>query len=159
MAKILEYKKACSEKYYDISEFLANRINNTKGNYKDFTSYTDILLTKNETHTHITRALTHIMLDITVEDVDSFKEYGTIFYAKPLSVDITKTKLLKCIKSNSSIELIERFGDFYKKQSGITKKMLDLNLKADALYNHIALTKTGQILPNDFVVKNSDLYI
>lgn len=157
LASKLIYKDSF-EKYYDISDFLSNRINNTKRDFTNFTSYTEILLTKNETHTHINRALSHILLGITKENIDYFKENGTVFYAKPLAMKLSNPTLLKEIKANTSIELVKRFGDFYKHQSGPAKLMLDLNIKADALYNFVTYTKNGIRLPDDFSVGNSNIY-
>lgn len=146
------------EKYYDISKFFSNRINNTKRNFTNFTSYADLLLTKNETYTHINRALIHILLGITKENVNYFTENGIIFYAKPLAMNLSSRELLKEIKNNSSIELVKRFGEFYKHQYGPAKLMLDLNIKADALYNHLTYVKTGKFIQDDFYIPNSSIY-
>lgn len=144
------------ENYYDISAFLSNRISNLKDKYTDYSSFIELLLTKNETYTHISRALMHILLDITENDIEYFRKNGTVFYANPLAINLSDTILLKKIKNNSSFELINKFGDFYKKQSGCAKKMLDINLKADALYNYMHYMHNGSRLNSDFTIRNTD---
>lgn len=143
-------------KYYDISDFLANRINNLKIDFTNYNSFVNLLLTKNETHTHISRGLIHILLEITKDDILEFKENGTIFYANPLAFNVKDTSLLKSIKNNSSIELINKFGEYYKKQTGHVKKMLDINIKADNLYNYIFTANNDFSLSNDFTMLNTN---
>lgn len=155
LADKLIYKKN-PEKYYDISDSLANRISNLSNNYTTYYSFIDMLLTKNETATHISRALMHMMLEISKDDIIEFKENGTIFYANPLALDLSDTILLKKIKNNTSIALINKFGDFYKKQTGYTKRMLDISLKADSLYNYIYYMYNGQKLHTDFTIRNTE---
>lgn len=142
LAKELIYNQNF-DRFYDISSFLSNRINKLKSNFEDIDSFTKLLLTKNETYTHISRGLIHILLGITKDDILEFTENGTVFYINPLSFDISHRDLLKRIKNNSSIEIINKFGDYYKKQTGTIKKMLDMNTYADRLYNYIHFSKNG----------------
>ncbi len=60
----------------DINEALANRILNLRPEFRDFSSFAEILRTKNQTRTAMQRALLHILLGITGEDQE--KKQGLI---------------------------------------------------------------------------------
>lgn len=158
MAKELIYNKNLSQ-YYDISPFLANRIHNSKNTFVAMEEFITTLLSKNETYAHINRALLHILLNITSDDIQDYIDNGVIFYLNVLAAKKSNTDILKKIKNNASLPIINKFGDFYRKQKGLSKKMLDININADSLYNYIYYTKTKEKLPNDFSFNSFHKYV
>ena len=96
--KILSLKKENLplDIYSDVSPELSDRIYNNLHKYKDFDDFANILKTKQYTHTRITRALTHILLDIKKEDMDLFiSQLCHENYNKP-----TKTSATNYIDTN-----------------------------------------------------------
>ncbi len=70
---ILRYKLLCETpetlcRYLDINEDLARRIKTNEHLFKSYTQFALLLKTKNQTYSHISRALAHILFDIKNED-------------------------------------------------------------------------------------------
>ncbi|MDO4617719.1 MAG: nucleotidyltransferase family protein, partial [Lachnospiraceae bacterium] len=58
----------------DVNEDLANRILNLRPRFRDFSSFVELLQTRNQTRTAMQRALLHILLGITQDAVDLLPE-------------------------------------------------------------------------------------
>ena len=64
-------------KYADVSPDLAARIINCLNDYRGFCQFTELLKTKELTHTRIQRALLHILLQIRETPKDAFLRQGS----------------------------------------------------------------------------------
>ncbi len=137
------------DKYSDISEDLSNKINNLKSEYENIDSFLDSLLSKDETSAHLKRSLLHIMLGITTENINSIKSSGYNHYMFPLAINSANSGIMKDLKQNCDIPLINKFGDFYKFASNEARLLLDINQRADLIYNKISSAK-GNKRYNDF---------
>lgn len=137
------------EKYYDITQFLSNRINKLKYTYMDINSFITALQSKNYTFSGISRGLCHIVLEITKEDMKLFIENNYVFYGRLLGFH-KNSNILSQIKKNSTIDIIGKFSDYYNHCNILSKKMLDINLKADALYRMVYMNKYKIELPTEF---------
>ena len=136
-------------KYYDISPFLSNRINNLKYGYDGYKNFISKLQSKNYTYSGISRCLCHILLRITTEDISAFTEYGYMKYGRLLGFN-KSSNILSVIKENSSITIISKFSDYYNNCDDVSKKMLDLNIKADSMYRMVYMNKYKTTLPTEF---------
>ena len=98
--------------FSDVSSDLSERIYNKLPEYTDFDSFAATLKTKQYTHTRITRALTHILLDIKENDMQKFTSMlcnkNPILYARLLGMNKNKSKLLRNI---TSIPVITKVAD------------------------------------------------
>ena len=121
----------------DIDSFLAKRIGNTLDKYESFTSFADLLKSKNYTHTRITRALCHILLHITTQEMELYKEKGISFYGKILGFQKSAAPLLKAIKTNSSIPLLTKLSDHASLLDNTGTAMLAKDLYASKLYHSV----------------------
>lgn len=135
--------------YYDTSKDLSNRINHLKSDFTEVETFIDKLHSKNYTHSGISRILSHILLDITKEDMKEFIENDYFHFVRVLGFK-KDSKILSRLKNRSSLELIGKFSTFYNNSTDITRKMLDINIKADELYRMISMNKYGKMLPTEF---------
>lgn len=98
--------------FSDISSDLSERIYNKLPEFKDFDGFADILKTKQYTHTRITRALTHILLDIKTADIQEFNNSlcnkDKTLYARLLGMNKNKSYLLRNI---TDIPVITKVAD------------------------------------------------
>ena len=137
------------EQYYDVSRFLSNRINRLKYNFTSYEKFISDLQSKNYTYSAISRCLCHILLDITKEDVSYFTENGYVKYGRLLGFR-KASNILSVIKEKSQIDIIGKFSDYYNHCDVFSKRMLDINVKADLLYRMVYMNKYKTALPTEF---------
>lgn len=123
--------------FLDIDAFLAKRMENALDKYETFSSFADLLKSKNYTHTRITRALCHILLHITTQDMTAYRETGISFYAKVLGFQKSAAPLLKAIKGNSSIPLITKLSSSASLLDSTGSAMLEKDLYASRIYHSV----------------------
>lgn len=87
--------------YLDINEDLARRIKANEHLFKSYTQFAMLLKTKNQTYSHISRALAHILFDIKKEDRQ--KAFG-LRYARVLGFR-KASSVMGLIKKSSDITL------------------------------------------------------
>jgi len=120
-------------KYSDVSEELAHKIVNNLKNYKNLSSFIDLLKHKNMTYSRISRALLHIMLNIKDNPVNIDPEYIRILGFKKEAAE-----LLSIIKENSTLPLISKLKD--AKES----KLLNLDITSAHIYEQIRKTHLNE---------------
>lgn len=138
------------QKFYDINEDLSNRINNLKNNFTGISSFTDILLTKNTTYSHISRALMHIILDITKNDIDLYRQMDFLPVGRLLGFHKSSSEILKTMKEKSNVAIISKYAAFYNDSSKNQRYLLDKWLFADSLYRMILMRKSKKYVPTEF---------
>lgn len=146
--------------FYDISNDLGNRIKQLTPQFSDYKSFFDCLHTRNNTDSHNSRALTHILLNIPNEAklwIDNESNY----YIHILAINSQNMYLLNMIKESSSIPIINKFGGFYNQlpDTSPTKRIIDINNFADNLFNYVYYKHTGKRLKNDFHINFADIII
>ena len=95
------------------------------------------LKTRQLTYTRVSRALMHLVLDITSEDIYKWKEEGYALYARILGFRREKSSLLSCLKKKSSIPLITKMADAAKILSPSALSMLNQEVYASHLYQTV----------------------
>lgn len=134
---------------YGINPELSNRINNHKYDYTNIADFTTLLQSKNYTYSAISRALIHIALDITEEDVTNFISNDYFSYARLLGFN-KKSDILSIIKEKSSLSIISKYSTFYNQSHGLTKKMLDISINSDHIYRMLYMNKYHEYMPTEF---------
>lgn len=134
---------------YGISEDLSNRINNCKFKFMDTESFIEQLQSKNYTYSAISRALLHITLDLKANDVEEFIHSEYFGFARLLGFN-KSSSALSLINKKSHLDIISKFATYYNDAKDISKKMLDLSIKADNLYRMIYMNKYKKQLPTEF---------
>ena len=121
--------------FSDVSSDLSERIYNKLPEFNDFDNFADILKTKQYTHTRITRALTHILLNIKDTDIKSFTSSicskNKILYARLLGMNKNKSYLLRNI---TDIPVVTKVADECNifENFWISANDTKLNLKSSA---------------------------
>ena len=121
----------------DIDEFLAGRILKFSGEYETISNFADVLKAKNYTHTRITRALCHLMLQITSNDMEKYQNHGISFYARALGFRKSAAPLLKAMKDNAAIPFITKLSKASSSLNETGLSMLEQDLFASKLYHSV----------------------
>ncbi len=133
--KLIMDKNEGYTKYLDVNNDLSNRITKELDNYKDFSSFCQLLKSKNLVYTRISRCLMHILLNITAENMDAYKADGFTAYARVLGLNRYASDLMALIHEKATIPVIDRLKDSEKILSPLRLKLLDESLTASKLYN------------------------
>ena len=126
--RLLNETKETLCQYADVSEDLANRIINQRNQYIDFEQFCDILKTKEITHSRISRALLHILLDIKKSDMTPIE------HARVLGFRKDSTSVLSEIKESSVIPLVGKL-------VGIEDPMILKDVYVSNLYESVITDK------------------
>lgn len=130
---ILIYKLRTIDKDYlssflDVEIGLENRIIEAANKYDDIIDIIEAIKTKRYTYTRIKRILIHILLDINYNKNDILNLPA---YVRVLASNKKGFKILKKIKNNSNLPIINKVSDF---NSSNNNKMLDLDIMASNVY-------------------------
>ena len=127
----------------DISLDLSERIQNLRFSSigKSFDELAESLKTKQVTKTRINRALAHLLLDIQTDAVDSFRQKGTVFYAKVLGFSKNAVSLLHAIKENSDLPFLTKPAKADSLLQGAGLNMWKQDLYASHLYRSVVSCK------------------
>lgn len=141
--KLLNETRDSLQRYADVSEELANRILNHLNDYRNFEQFCELLKTKELTYSRISRALIHILLDITESD------YTEIAYARMLGFRKDDAKVLSVIKEHSKISFISRLsGELELTNDG--DSMLQKDIFTANLYESVVADKFGTDYKNEY---------
>lgn len=134
------------EQYADCPPELANRIRTLMPSLLDLpvTGMISALKTKAFTHTRISRVLTHLLLNMTVENLTLFTDRhdpAYLMHARILGFrkDACGT-LLSAVKENTRIPLITKPSDYHP--AGAAAALYEADLFASHIYQDIAAKKT-----------------
>ncbi len=134
-------RKGAFSKYYDIGIQLSHTLYN---NLPGFTTFEDFALsckTKNLTYTRICRGLMHILLDMTQEKADLFKQEDYAQYARLLGFTERGRQLLGSIKANSSIPVITKPSSALRQLGGTALMSLYSDIHAADIYDSVRQQK------------------
>lgn len=152
-------------KYLDVSGDISDRINKHLYDFESFAQFTDLLKTKDTTHTRLSRCLLHILLGITNEHMTEYRSLGFVPYAKVLGFRKEAAPLLNTIKKNSKIPLITKLADseqvlatFYEeaetdgniKTSSLALRMLSEDISINRIYESAVSLQTGCPMRNEY---------
>lgn len=134
---------------YGVNEELSNRINNLKYEFVDIETFIAKLQSKNYTYSAISRALLHIVLDLKTKDVEEFIDNDYFAFARLIGFN-KNSNILSIIKENSSLDIISKLSTYYNNADVLSRKMLDISIKADVLYRMIYMNKYKEYIPTEF---------
>lgn len=150
---LLKYRLLCETReslcrYQDVSEELANRIIRNRNMFRTFEQFCELLKTKELTYSRISRSLLHILLAVTREDMEIYRESACI-YTRILGFRKDHADVLRMIKEHSSIPVITKLGQT-DVLSTETLRMLDQNTFASDLYESVVSDKFGTSFVNEY---------
>lgn len=109
ISEILHYKLLTTDsfdEYLDCNSDLSDRIKNKLNDYTDFTSFCQLLKSKNMEYSRISRALCHILIGITDSDFKAAKEKGYCTYIRMLGFSKNGSTILSKIKEKGAAPLL-----------------------------------------------------
>ncbi|MBQ6788107.1 MAG: nucleotidyltransferase [Lachnospiraceae bacterium] len=139
------------EEYYDVTEPIRDIIIK---NLTHFTTLSDFCLackSKNLTYNRINRCLTHILLDLKQEKIQEYKANDYTNYARLLGFTERGKDVLKAIKANSSIPIINKLSKAARElDNPLTLSSLKADIHASQLYYMLQGQKYKHIAKNEF---------
>lgn len=136
---LLETKESLY-KYADISQDLAHRIINQRNELVTWNQFCEILKTKELTFSRISRALMHVLLNITKSDMELFSSEHYCHYARVLGFKKADSYILKAFKKHSQIPVITKIGSC-DELSDVSKQLLACDCSAANLYESAVTNK------------------
>lgn len=146
--------------YFDVNEGIENKI------YQNvFTSYclNDLhssVKSKRYTLTKIKRTLNNILLGITKNDMSSVKNISQMPYVRILAFNDKGREIIKTIKNNSDINIINKFSKTsFSMDDTVFKTLIDYDIKASNMYNLIYYKNNKELLKGPMDYYKSPTYI
>ncbi len=136
-------------RFADISPELAKRLIHSALDFSSFTGRTEHLKTRNYTYARVCRAMLHLLLNITSEDIRTLRELGGVPYARVLGFCRRAEPLLSTIKANASIPLITKTADAGSLLSPRIFSMLEKDFFSSHLYQSLSFQK-GRPMKNEY---------
>ena len=130
--------------FADVSLDLARRIRREQNSFVSFSQFASLLKTREMTYTRISRALLHILLSITQEDLA-----GTIGYVRLLGFRKESSPLLRRLQDNSRIPVITKAADYRKLISENQWLAFEKDLFCADLYESVKAEKSQKPFVSD----------
>ena len=149
--KLLSEREHDYISYLDVDTAFSDRLTRMLPAYTDYTSFCELLKTKNMTHTRVARNLLHILLGIYQTDMDSFCKEDYVYYARMLGFRKEAEPLLSAVKERSAIPLLSKLADadnIINHNNG--SKMLDADIRAGHIYSLLIQQKYGGKIQNEY---------
>lgn len=133
---MLHYRLLTEEgftRYQGVNQELNNKILKNREQFSSFSQFCSDLKSREITYTAISRAMMHILLGITKEEMNLMQNDACL-YARILGFRKDSTPLLKALKENSSIPLLTKMADYKKLLSSSAQKLLEIDVQASHIY-------------------------
>lgn len=141
------------DKYFDVNEGIENKIYQNIFTSNSLNELQTSIKSKRYTLTKIKRTLNNILLGITKDDMNLVKNMDYIPYVRILAFNDKGREILKTIKKNSEINIINKFSKISYSIDDIKfKTLIDYDIKASNMYNLIYYKNNKHLLkgPMDF---------
>ena len=139
-SKLLDATEEDLSCIYDIPPQLASRITHMRNSFRTCSDFAGSIKAKNYTYTRVSRAMTHLLLDITDESIADFKNAGYTEYARILGFREEALPLLSAIKKKNGIKLLPKpLRD--ESLSPVFRRMLAQDIQASQLYQAVLSQK------------------
>lgn len=136
-------------RFLDFSSDLAARLTRQVLHFAPFSERIMQLKTKGYTYTRISRALLHLLLDITKEQSSQAKSLGYAPYARILGFKKSAGPLLSHLRRQSRIPLITKTADAKKLLSPEAMKVLETDFYVSHIYQSL-LASHGRLMRNEY---------
>lgn len=136
-------------RFLDFSSELAARLTRQVLHFAPFSEQILQLKTKGYTYTRVSRALLHLLLDITKEQSSQAKGLGYAPYARILGFKKSAGPLLSHLRRQSRIPLITKTADAKKLLSTEALKVLETDFYVSHVYQSL-LASRGRLIRNEY---------
>ncbi len=140
--KLITENRAHLTEYFGVNRELSNRIYKHLNEFENFSSFADLLKTKNITRTAINRALLHILLDVKATDVQAVTKRGCVDYIRVLGFRKDAAGLLKEFSDIPEVPLITNLS--------AAPVLCEIDIRADQIYQMCASQKYGRPYVNEY---------
>ena len=124
--KLLTESRANLTEYFGVTKDLSNRIFKHLPEFESFSSFAELLKTKNITRSAINRALLHILLGVKTADVQAVTKRGCVDYIRVLGFRKEAAGLLKSFSDLPEIPLITKLST--------APVLCEIDIRADQIY-------------------------
>ena len=128
--KLITENRSHLTEYFGVNKELSNRIYKHLSDFETFSSFAELLKTKNITRTAINRALLHILLDIKASDVQEVTKRGCVDYIRVLGFRKEAAGLLKEFSDIPETPLITNLS--------AAPVLCEIDIRADQIYQMCA---------------------
>jgi len=120
---------------FDVSEGLENRIADCVNKYQTISEIVAVIKSKRYTYTKIQRILTQILLNITIADMEMFRNDGGAKYIRVLGFRKEKEGLVSELTRKSAVPVIMNLKKDERNLNGTAKRMLAKDTLAADIFN------------------------
>ena len=137
-------------KYFEVSNDLCNKINNINIFPNTLNELMDLLSGKQITNARIRRCLLNILLGRTNDQIKEAIQHGYIEYIRILGAKENTTDILKEMKKNCSLPLINKTSYCKKQLSKEGLWMFEREVFENNIYRQVFYNKYNIVLPTDY---------
>jgi predicted nucleotidyltransferase len=145
--------------YFEVNEGIENKIYQNVFNATSLNDLATKVKSKRYTHTKIKRTLNNILLGISKEDMLKVKNIKTMPYIRILAFNDKGRKIIKTIKNNSQINIINKFSNVSFIDDEISKIMINYDIKSTNLYNAIYFKNNKDLLKGPMDYYTAPIYV
>ncbi|WP_039893521.1 nucleotidyltransferase family protein, partial [Hungatella hathewayi] len=138
------------DQYLDVSSDLAARIRKDLLSFTTFEDRISALKTRQYTYTRISRALLHLLLGITDQEIMAARAADYAPYARVLGFNRKASAVLSDIKKRGTIPLITKTADAGSLLEGTAWEMFQKDLFCSHLYQAVVSGKYHTRLKNEY---------
>lgn len=141
--------------YFDVNEGIENKIYQSVFTSNSLSELQQEVKSKRYTLTKIKRTLNNILLGITKDDMSKIKDIETMPYVRILAFNDKGREIIKSIKTNSEINIINKFANIsFSMDDDKFKTLISYDLKASNMYNMLYYKNNKKLLkgPMDFYI-------
>ncbi|CEQ04691.1 MAG: nucleotidyltransferase [Paraclostridium sordellii] len=145
--------------YFDISEGIENKIYKSIFLTSNLSELQQSIKSKRYTLTKVKRMLNNILLGITKEDMNLVKDINQLPYIRVLAFNDKGREILKKIKLNSDISIINKFSNINFNNDPIFETLIKYDIKSTNIYNLLYYKSNSKLLkgPMDYYI--SPIYV
>ena len=155
LSSIIVRDKNILNTYFDVNEGIENKIYQSIFTSSTLDDLKESIKSKRYTMTKIKRTLNNILLGITKNDMDKVKNIDKIPYIRILAFNDKGREIIKNIKNNSDINIINKFSNIsFSKDDEIFNTLIEYDIKASNVYNLVYYKNNKNLLkgPMDFYI-------
>lgn len=160
LSSIILRDKNNLEGYFDVNEGIENKIYQNIFTAKSINDLHASVKSKRYTLTKIKRTINNILLGISKDDMYLVKDMNYMPYIRVLAFNDKGREILKVIKSNSDINIINKFSKISYSIDDIKfKTLIDYDIKSSNIYNMIYYKNNKHLLKGPMDFYQSPIYI
>ena len=138
------------EKFGDVSVSLSDKIRKYSNQFTTFDAFCLLLKSKDLTYSRISRSLIHILLHITQEQYDFYKNHDFTYYARILGFKKEASPLLSQIKKKTSIPLISKLADAKEQIPDEAQSLFELDILSSHIYESVVSDRFQTPFQNEY---------